>query len=726
MRLIRQTKLRSAVVALAVLFGSATGAHADPWTGGPADQQARAQSQLHEGQRPGAPNGAGLAAPGGGTGAPASGGVPVADGAVGAGGGDPSPTSVGSGPGDQAGTFAPAPTTPSGQPTTPTGQPTTPTGQPTTPTDQPTTPNPGPTTPTGQPTTPSPPPTTPGDQPGASGPSDQASGSAGGWANSPQSQSPPPTGPTSAATGSTQTAPPAAPVESAAVQAGTTQAANEFRASSSPADQGSGSAASTHTGQTIVQLQISGCTAHCQGTSQTQMAQQANTTVQVLGGDTQAVAATGPGSGSGDGSQITSSVTQIQLGCLAHCFGITTTSAAVSGGIEQTIEQLLSILASNSSSHAALAASQQSVVDQTSYQWQGGPTSQTQVAVQTNTTIQVVDLASKIAAALAPSDPNAAAATNQTEQGIWQLQAGCLVFCSQTGQSQQAQQSNTIVQVLSPSAGQPTGTAGAVTNVGRQVIYQLQIGCLFWCYDATEQQAASQTTTTQQVLISSPPPGSGPPPTAGAQTAPTSAPQTTPASAPQTTPASAPQTPPSDGPQPALPAPRASAAPVGGASGLTSSGVSVPAAGGFLRPAPGLGSAHPTPRVHAGPRPLPKPGEPRPSAQFEAVSDTASSASALATSVIVATPPARLTTGQRVMTATTTALAEEPRRFEGRRARPVRLAGLPWRPVPGPSVVSAHDPSGGFGVDAGVAGAVACVTFLALLLAMRRLARSRD
>ena len=74
------------------------------------------------------------------------------------------------------------------------------------------------------------------------------------------------------------------------------------------------------------------------------------------------------------------------------------------------------------------------------------------------------------------------AAVNQTAQGIWQLQIGCLLDCTGTQQLQQASQSNTTVQA-------PAG--GSAVNGTTQLIWQLQIGCLFWCYDAVESQGAS-------------------------------------------------------------------------------------------------------------------------------------------------------------------------------------------------------------------------------------------
>jgi hypothetical protein len=109
----------------------------------------------------------------------------------------------------------------------------------------------------------------------------------------------------------------------------------------------------------------------------------------------------------------------------------------------------------------------------------------------------------------ASGDGTGPAAVNQTSQGIWQLQIGCLFDCTGTQQLQQATQSNTTLQAVAGS--------GAVDNTVTQVIWQLQIGCLFWCYDAVEVQTATGTDST--IVIT---PGPAPDPTPSPTSTPTS------------------------------------------------------------------------------------------------------------------------------------------------------------------------------------------------------------
>ena len=169
----------------------------------------------------------------------------------------------------------------------------------------------------------------------------------------------------------------------------------------------------------------------------------------------------------------------------------------------------------------------QSVVDQVTCQLQtGGQTASgtdVETASQTSTTVQLID-----PSASTGSQTPAPSAVDQTEQQTWQLQIGCLFYCTDTQQLQQAQQTITTVQVLVEPPGSPTSsTTGAATVTG-QVIWQVQIGCLAWCYDATQvQDATSQTTVTVITVVQpvSDPPASTPP------TATTTGPPPTPAPA---------------------------------------------------------------------------------------------------------------------------------------------------------------------------------------------------
>lgn len=270
--------------------------------------------------------------------------------------------------------------------------------------------------------------------------------------------------------------------------------------------------ASSTTTQVIIQVQVSGCTSNCQGLSEVQEASQTTADLQTLG--TSGSQASGL-EGQPGPSQPTSTITQIQIGCLTECSGTTSTGTTPEPLAQQILGELSSLVPPDGSTSVPPPAGTelQSVVDQITCQLQtGGPTASgtdVQTASQTSTTVQLIDpLASTGSQTPAPS------AVDQTEQQTWQLQIGCLFYCTDTQQLQQAQQTITTVQVLVEPPGSPvSSTTGAGTVTG-QVIWQLQIGCLAWCYDATQvQDATSQTTVTVITVVQpvSDPPASTPP-----------------------------------------------------------------------------------------------------------------------------------------------------------------------------------------------------------------------
>jgi hypothetical protein len=288
-------------------------------------------------------------------------------------------------------------------------------------------------------------------------------------------------------------------------------------------------AESNATSQLAWQVQISQCTAHCVGTRQSQVAQQQNTTLQVVGqalarssGDV-TLAANAP-------SGASSEVRQFQIGCLAHCFGATTTSAASTlAAYGQALEALLRELASGLARLSPRPAVYTGAVEQTSYQSQigageGPAQSQSLTQISDNTQLQGTDTASR--ATLSASEANEL--FNQTAQGIWQLQIGCLMFCQETTQYQQAEQSNSTTQSVFSSPASAASASGAAADIATQLIWQLQIGCLLWCYDANERQLASAHNTSlrqpgggspspQPVAAASPSPVAGDPPIARAE-----------------------------------------------------------------------------------------------------------------------------------------------------------------------------------------------------------------
>jgi hypothetical protein len=258
-------------------------------------------------------------------------------------------------------------------------------------------------------------------------------------------------------------------------------------------------------------------------------------------------------------SQPTGTITQIHIGCLAQCFGTTTTSTLPAPVAQQIIAELSSLVPPAGSTNTQPSAGLgQTVIDQASCQVQTGgpaPGTQAQAATQTSTTIQLIDLSGG-----AQPTPN-----DDTEQQAWQLQIGCLFYCTDTRQVQQAQQAITAIQVLvgqpgsSTSSTASTSSATGATGVASQVIWQLQIGCIAWCYDATQvQDGTSQTTV---IVITPTPPGPAPAPAPPpAETNDDPAPGPTPADAPAAA-ASAPAT-------VAPPAPTTTSSPSTGSSSL--------------------------------------------------------------------------------------------------------------------------------------------------------------
>jgi hypothetical protein len=195
-----------------------------------------------------------------------------------------------------------------------------------------------------------------------------------------------------------------------------------------------------------------------------------------------------------------SGVTQVQVGCVEHCYG--TTTLDTSGLTLSQIEQLLGELQVPSPPEATAApGGEQNATQETAGQSENGVGHQSQIASQSNGTVQVV-----VPPAGAPADGGTGpAAVNQTAQGIAQLQVGCIFYCSGTQQTQQAQQSNATVQSVDSSG------AGAANTVSR-VVWQVQVGCVAWCYDAAETQTATGGDLSVVAVV--PPPVAGPPATA--------------------------------------------------------------------------------------------------------------------------------------------------------------------------------------------------------------------
>ena len=263
---------------------------------------------------------------------------------------------------------------------------------------------------------------------------------------------------------------------------------------------------------------------HCSGDTQVQQASQDNTTVQAVGppvpSDGGSGLAPGPpahhrsstangggsaanrGGTSGDGSTLSAApqpgVTQVQVGCVEHCYGKTTLDH--SGLTLAQIEQLLGQLQAPSPPIATPAAGgEQNGTQQSAAQSETGQGNQSQVATQSNATVQVAPAQGGDGDGAAPATDAAPVAVNQTAQGVVQLQVGCIFYCSGTQQTQAAQQSTTTVQSVN------SGGAGAANTVS-QGVWQVQVGCVAWCYNAVETQTAGASDSTEVAVA--PPPGS--------------------------------------------------------------------------------------------------------------------------------------------------------------------------------------------------------------------------
>ena len=290
---------------------------------------------------------------------------------------------------------------------------------------------------------------------------------------------------------------------SEAVKEATAQASTKQPQEATPVAQESHAAASNATTQLIWQVEVSQCASRCDGTKQYQRAEQQNTTRQQImtaPASVGAPAAGGaPASGgdqgspaTGERSQATSNLTQIQFGCLSYCFGTTTTKQPPLAPYGQVLAEFLRQVTTALSGLSPAPASEQSAVEQVTFQSQhaaGDALTQVQSAVQSSATIQ--SYTSTLIAGLAsvPGGSQASGeAVSQTEQGIWQLQIGCLFLCHETVQYQQAEQSNATLQTIVSTPGSAANASASASDIVTQVIWQVQIGCLFWCFDTAEWQ----------------------------------------------------------------------------------------------------------------------------------------------------------------------------------------------------------------------------------------------
>ena len=239
--------------------------------------------------------------------------------------------------------------------------------------------------------------------------------------------------------------------------------------------------------------------------SQVQTAQQQAVSVQILQTGAQLAGVSVP-TGPGVALQSAGTITQIQIGCVAQCFDVSSSNPTTLATAQQLLAELDSLLEPPDPPSATPApGTEQSVTSQTSCQEQEGQPSslvQVQSASESSTTVQLVEeaLPSLLESSFGDSSPNVLA-TSQTVQSTWQLQIGCLLDCVGSSQTQDADESSTTIESVT---GQSAGSGGGLEATVTQVIWQVQIGCLVWCYGSTQiQQESTQNTV---VLISAPAP----------------------------------------------------------------------------------------------------------------------------------------------------------------------------------------------------------------------------
>ena len=249
-----------------------------------------------------------------------------------------------------------------------------------------------------------------------------------------------------------------------------------------------------------------------------QQAAQTNSTVQLVGGAVQlAGTVEAPAAGSG----LAGTITQIQLGCLSGCFGTTTADPSTAALTALVLSELSGLVPpSGSGVTQPTPAIDQSVIDQIICQLQGAQSSgaQVQSASQASTAVQLVEVGapsgSGDSGTVGPQIP-APQAVAQTQQQTWQLQIGCLFYCTDSQQVQQAQQSSTTIQIFAVAPGSSGVPSGAAVASVTQTVWQLQVGCLAWCWNSTQlQEASSQSTTVVLTIVPTPhPPTPEPAPT---------------------------------------------------------------------------------------------------------------------------------------------------------------------------------------------------------------------
>jgi hypothetical protein len=104
-----------------------------------------------------------------------------------------------------------------------------------------------------------------------------------------------------------------------------------------------------------------------------------------------------------------------------------------------------------------------------------------------------------------PAQPPSASATaqnqSQTWQAIFQVQQGCRSNCQGTSQSQSANQHAETIQnatAIGGGTGSPSSATALNQSTTGQFIWQVQLGCVAFCYATSQSQTANQWAQTTQ------------------------------------------------------------------------------------------------------------------------------------------------------------------------------------------------------------------------------------
>lgn len=92
--------------------------------------------------------------------------------------------------------------------------------------------------------------------------------------------------------------------------------------------------------------------------------------------------------------------------------------------------------------------------------------------------------------------PAQASNTSSTIQVIWQVQRGCMTYCTGTSLTQSAVQVAVTTQTAQAEGGTAVATNQSTTL---QLVWQIQLGCVAYCFGTTQTQTATQNAQTDQV-----------------------------------------------------------------------------------------------------------------------------------------------------------------------------------------------------------------------------------